>query len=260
MTSVPVVSADFPAATAERHLQPIFRPPMKTVLLAASLLVLVPRLPAAVSFFGYLTQTAVQGEAESEFILSLTLRDGWDGTVRVGSAAARWCELAAESDDQRPPLLLGLLQQDPVRVAADRPRALALLGQAAAQGDDYAQVMLGEMMLEGDGVPADWARGAALIRQAADAGFPPAELRLGLIYLVGGESTPKNEIESLAWFIVAAEAGSKTAREYRDERTALLGRDAARLAVIRSRTLLAGRTIRARVTATQTQAGLSGSR
>ena len=56
--------------------------------------------------------------------------------------------------------------------------------------------------------------------------------------MVGGEATPKDEIESLAWFIVAAESGSKLAREYRDERTEMLGREIARLAIKRSRALL----------------------
>jgi TPR repeat protein len=95
------------------------------------------------------------------------------------------------------------------------------------------------MLLEGDGVPADWRRGMDWIRKSATAGFAPAQFRLGVIYLVGDNATPKNEIEALAWFIVAAEAGSKSAQEFRDERTQLLGREAARLAVKRSRTLLA---------------------
>ena len=56
---------------------------------------------------------------------------------------------------------------------------------------------------------------------------------------MGNETTPKNDVESLAWFIVAAEAGSKPAQEYREERTQQLGREVARLAIKRSRSLLA---------------------
>jgi len=211
---------------------------MKVLLL--SLAFLVPALPvlAEGTFLRYLLQSASLGEAESEFILGLAHRDGWDGTLKAGSTAAKWCDLAAELGDQRPLFVLGLLQKESDRVAKDEAKAVKLLNLAAGRGDDYARVILGEMLLEGDGVPADWRSGTELIRKSANAGFAPAQFRLGLIYLVGDESTPKNEVEALAWFIVAAEAGSKPAQEYRDERTQLLGREIARLAVIRSRTLL----------------------
>jgi TPR repeat protein len=87
-------------------------------------------------------------------------------------------------------------------------------------------------------VPADWRHGAELIRTSAAEGFPPAQYRLGLLYLVGGEGTPKDEVEALAWFIIAADAGLRNAVEFRDERTQMLGREIARLAIKRSRTLL----------------------
>jgi TPR repeat protein len=215
---------------------------------------------ADVSFFGYLERSAAEGEAESQFVLGLAYRDGWDGNIKPGSTAVRWCELAAELGDMRPSFLLGLLQKGHDRVARDGAKAIALLNEAAAHGDDYARVMLGEMLLEGDGVPANWLTGAKWITQSARAGFAPAQLRLGLLYLVGGESTPQDDVESLAWFIVAAEAGSKPARDYRDERTQLLGREVARLAVLRSRALLASTGAKARPAPLQIQASTSGSR
>ncbi len=211
---------------------------MKVLLL--SLVLFAPALPvqAEVSFIKYLRLSADQGEAESQFILGLAYRDGWEGIVRAGSTAAKWREMAAELGDLRPTLVLGLLQREQDRVAKDEAQGIKWLSQAAGQGDDYARVILGDILLEGDGVPADWLRGKEWIRKSAQAGFAPAEFRLGLIYLVGDKSTPKDEIEALAWFIVAAESGSKTAREFRDERTELLGREAAWLAIKRSRALL----------------------
>ncbi len=210
---------------------------MKVVLL--SLALLAPALPgqAAGSFFGYLHQTAEMGEAESRLILGLVYRDGWEGAVQPGSTAAKWREMAAELDDLRPLLVLGLLQRQRDRVIPDPARAVQCLAQAAAQGDNYARVILGDMLLEGNGVPVDWRAGTEWIRASARTGFAPAQFRLGILYLVGGASTPRNDVESLAWFIVAAEAGSKSARELRDERTRSLGREIARLAVIRSREL-----------------------
>jgi len=211
---------------------------MKFLLLA--LVFLAPALTAQAggSFFRQLVQSADRGAPESPFVLGLAYGDGWDGIVRVGSFTAKWCEMAAELGDQRPALVLGLLQEDHEPVAKDTTEAVKWLRLAAERGDNYAQVILGDMLLEGDGVPADWRSGADLIRKSAYAGFVPAQFRLGVIYLVGGQQTPKDEIEALAWFIVAAESGSEAARTYRDERTRLLGRDAARLAIKRSRDLL----------------------
>lgn len=185
----------------------------------------------------FLLETAGQGEAESQFILGLAYGDGWDGTIKSGSTAAKWRELAAELGDLRPLLVTGLLRKEKARVEQNREEALKWLTLAAERGDNYAQVILGDKLLEGDGVTANWGRGAELIRQAASVGFGPAQFRMGIIYMVGDASTPKDEIESLAWFILAAESGSKTAQEYRDERTELLGREVARLAIKRSRIL-----------------------
>lgn len=205
-----------------------------------SLALLAPAMPvqAKDSFFQYLQVSASQGEAESQFILGLAYRDGWDGTIKSGSGAARWCELAEELGDHRPDLVFGLLQKGSERVLPDGTKAVEYLTLAAVKGDNYARVILGEMMLEGNGVPPDWRSGTEWIRQAANTGFPPAQFRLGVIYLIGDESMPKNEIEALAWFIVAAEAGSETAKIFRDERTQVLGHEAAYLAVKRSRSLL----------------------
>ena len=183
-------------------------------------------------------QSAERGEAESQFILGLAHRDGWDGSLRTGTIAAKWFELAEELGDQRSAFVLSLLQKENDRVEKDAAKAVKLLGLAAEQGDNYARVILGDMLLEGDGVPADWRTGAELIKKSASVGFAPAQFRLGLIYMVGDETTPKDDVESLAWFIVAAEAGSKPAQEFREERTQKLGIEIARLAIKRSRALL----------------------
>ena len=210
---------------------------MKVLLLSLVLLASIRPIRADGTFIRYLQVTAAQGEPESKFILGLAYSDGWDGKLKPGTTAAKWWELAGELNDLRPTLVFGLLQRENDRLPKDGAKALDYLSQAAEQGDNYARVLLAEMLLEGDGVAADWRRGMAWMQKSAAAGFAPAQFRLGVIYLVGDKSTPKNEIEALAWFIVAAESGSKTAEEYRDERTQLLGRDAARLAIKRSRVL-----------------------
>jgi TPR repeat protein len=201
------------------------------------LLTLIPPVQAERSYWRQLQESAARGEAESQLILGLAYRDGWDGTIRSGTLAARWRDLADELDDARPGLMLALLQREKAPVSPDPAQAAKWLHQAAEHGDPYAQVILAETLLEGNGVPADWRHGVAWMSKSASTGFAPAQMRLGLIYLVGDESLPKNEIEALAWFIVAAEAGSRVAGEFRDERTYLLGREAARLAVMRSREL-----------------------
>lgn len=211
---------------------------MKALLF--SLALLAPALSGAVegSFIRYLRETAAQGESESQFILGLAHRDGWDGTIRPETLFAKWRELAIEQKDHRAFLLLGLWQREIRPVPKDEATAVQLLQLAADSGDDYARVIFSDMLLEADGVPADWRRGVALLRKSAAAGFAPAQFRLGIVYLVGHEATPQNEIEALAWFIVAAESGSEVAAMYRDEQTQILGREVARLAVLRSRSLL----------------------
>jgi uncharacterized protein len=211
---------------------------LKVLLL--SLVLITPALPvlAEVSFTRYLEVSAGQGEAESELVLGLAYRDGWDGSIKPGTIAARWCDLGAEQDDMRPAFVLGLLQKENKPIGKDEARAMQCLNSAAGKGDNYARVLLGEMLLEGNGVPVDWRRGSELIRKSALAGFSPAQFRLGVIYLVGDAATPKDDIEALAWFIVASESGSRVAQQLRDKRTEVLGRDAAREAIKRSRALL----------------------
>jgi uncharacterized protein len=204
--------------------------------LALSLTVLPGQ--AATSFIKYLEVTANEGEAESQLVLGLTYLDGWDGTLKPGMLTYHWYELATEAGDPRPSFVLRLLLKVKDPIAKNAARAMQCLNAAADLGDNYAQVLLGEMWLQGHGVPADWRRGSERIRQAALAGFPPGQFRLGIIYLLGNSATPKDDVEALAWFIVAAESGSPGAIELRDEQTKLLGRDIARLAVMRSRVIL----------------------
>ncbi|MDI1318660.1 MAG: tetratricopeptide repeat protein [bacterium] len=210
---------------------------MKVLLLSLALLTPVLPAQAGVSFLRYLEETAGRGEAESQFILGLAYLDGWDGNIAPDSSAARWCEVAAELDDARPAFMLAQLRKANSRITKDGAKAMACLSRAAEQGDDYARVILGELLLEGHEVPVDWRHGTELIRTSALAGFVPAQFRLGMLYLIGDDSLPKNNVESLAWLIVAAEAGSRPAQEIRDERTRLLGKEVALLAIKRSRQL-----------------------
>lgn len=211
---------------------------MKTLFLLLVLLASLVPVQAGLPFFPYLQQTASDGDAESQLILGLAYRDGWNGDIKADSFVAKWHNLAVELHDQRPNLLLRRLLQQTERLAQDNETAQKWLSLAAEQGDDYARVILGEMLLEGNGVPSDWIKGAEWIQKSAATGFVPAQFRMGLVYLVGGKTTPQNDVEALAWFIVAAESGSKVAKEFRDEQTQLLGREIARLAIKRSRVLL----------------------
>ncbi|MBI3884513.1 MAG: sel1 repeat family protein [Opitutae bacterium] len=196
---------------------------MKVLLLSLALVAPALSAPAEGSFLRYLRETAARDDTESMFVLGLVQRDGWAGKIEPDSLCAKWRDLAAELGDRRPGLLLGLLQREKTPVRPDGAVALTLLERAADQGDNYAEVILGDILLEGDGVPADWRRGLERLRRAAHAGFAPAQFRLGVAFYVGNEALPKDDIESLAWFILAAEAGSAHAAAYRDEQTRALG-------------------------------------
>lgn len=211
---------------------------MKVLLLSLALSISALPAQAAYSFIEYLQTSASRGEAESQLVLGLAYRDGWDGTIKPGLITFRWCELAAEAGDPRPAFVLGLLQKEKDRIAKDEAKAMRWLSAAADHGDNYARVLLGEILLEGNGVPPDWRRGTNWIRQAALDGFVPGQFRLGIIYLIGDVAIPKDDVEALAWFIVAAESGSQAAIELRDKRTKLLGQNVSYLALKRSRALL----------------------
>jgi len=76
-------------------------------------------------------------------------------------------------------------------VDKDINTALALLRQAASNGDRYAQDMLGMQLLRVGVAPKEEA--IALIRRSADDGYAPAHRHLGGFYRFGEHGFPRDE-------------------------------------------------------------------
>jgi TPR repeat protein len=84
-----------------------------------------------------------------------------------------------------------------------------------AQGNDYA-VFRGSMYEGGHGVPKDYVEAVRWYRLAADRGHAAAQLSLGVMYQLG-QGVPKDYVQAYMWFNLAAAQGDHGAAGLRDE-------------------------------------------
>ena len=137
---------------------------------------------------------------------------------RTGGAAwSNVAELTAAADkgNAKAQAQLGemLLRGDPAyQVAADRPKALALLESAARQGESSAAFRLGMLFDDGDGVPQDRARALAYFRAAAAGGAVEAMHNIGAAY-ASARGVKRDYTEALAWLLLAKKRGSESSAE-----------------------------------------------
>jgi TPR repeat protein len=112
---------------------------------------------------------ALAGDAWSQTMLALELRDGVDGT-------------------------------------ADQVQALKWLRKAAQQDFTPAQALLGALYADGDGAPRDYRQAIVWLHRAADKGFPEAQVRLGKMYSAG-LGVRQDAAKAARWFKAAAKQG-----------------------------------------------------
>jgi TPR repeat protein len=137
---------------------------------------------------------------------------------RTGGAA--WSDVAeltaaAEKGNPKAQAQLGemLLRGDPAyQVAADRPKALALLERAARQGESSAAFRLGMLFDDGEGVPQDRPRALAYFRAAAAGGAVEAMHNIGAAY-ASARGVKRDYTEALAWLLLAKKRGSESSAE-----------------------------------------------
>jgi TPR repeat protein len=92
-------------------------------------------------------------------------------------------------------------------VSLNRPDdAVAVLRQAADQGDAHAQGSLGLMYEDGNHVQQSYTEALKWYRLAADQGNTTAQNNLGLLYAMG-RGAPRSDTEALKWYRLAAEQG-----------------------------------------------------
>jgi TPR repeat protein len=83
-------------------------------------------------------------------------------------------------------------------------RAIALLQDAATQGNPIAQFSLASLYHQGIGVPVDDIRSVALLQQSAMAGLGEAQIALGRAYLLG-QGVPQDRQQEFYWLQQAAD-------------------------------------------------------
>jgi len=102
--------------------------------------------------------------------------------------------------------LLGLRALDARHGSPDIPRAAALLGHAADQGDVPAMFLYANMLRAGQGVPRDEARALALYQAAGDADYAPAIQALAIAWRYGELGLQADSSQSRLMDHEAAEA------------------------------------------------------
>jgi TPR repeat protein len=93
----------------------------------------------------------------------------------------------------------------------DYATALSEWQPLAKQGNAKAQYNLGLMYANGDGVPKNAVQAVRWFRLAADQGDASAQYNLGLMY-ANGDDVPKNAVQAVRWYRLAADQGNAVAQ------------------------------------------------
>ena len=107
-------------------------------------------------------------------------------------------------------------------VPKDTAKALELLKQSAARGNQFAQYRLGKLLLQGENVPRDVNAAMRWLTAAADQGNQYAQYALGKLYLLGKE-IPKDRGSAIKWFQLAADQGNEYAQYFLEHMNDRLG-------------------------------------
>lgn len=130
---------------------------------------------------------------------------------RDAAEALLWFRKGAEAGHLPSQARLGALYLDGARgVRADPAQGVALLEQAAAQGDPAAMFHLGRARLNGLGTAKDVKAGLNLTKRAAEGGDKNGML-LYYALLIEGQVTPEDRAAAKEWLRKAAEAGQPQA-------------------------------------------------
>ena len=190
---------------------------------------------------------ADKGEAEAQFMLGLIFDEGRDGVSPDASRAAkhyhgaaaqghvpamnnlarlyfegrgvprslsrarRWFRRASHAGFEIATTNLGFLTLLEDRDTADPADAIALLEQAAQQGNLLAPWILGAAHAEGLSVPQDPREAARWFRVAASQGHPQAQYMLGMAYL-DGNGIRRDRKAAEHWLGLSADNGFATAQ------------------------------------------------
>lgn len=138
------------------------------------------------------------------------------GVPRDDLEAAKWYGMAAASGYVIAQSRLGAMYDEGRGVPQNLSKAMKWYRKAAQQGDLHAQISLGLIYGTGRGVPQNYFQAVRWFGLAAEQGDILAQYNLGLIYASGYDVVPKDDVQALVWFILAARGGNKDARKNHD--------------------------------------------
>ncbi|MEM8873297.1 MAG: tetratricopeptide repeat protein [Planctomycetota bacterium] len=128
----------------------------------------------------HLSYFAMEGDVDAAAALGVMFHYGQAGVAVDGALAARYYEIAAKQNDPQALGNLGILYRDGIGVAKNADKSSEYLGRAANLNEHTAQLAYGALFWVGDMVKQD-------------------------------------DVEAIAWWIIAAENGNGPARENLDE-------------------------------------------
>lgn len=169
----------------------------------------------------YAERAASAGAAACMVLYGDSLLSGRGGLAKDATTAFQWHEKAAGAGDVRGQARAGEALRTGNGVAADLPRAVALLKPAAERRDPDAMASLGYIHATAKGELAQRDEGLRLLRAAAAAHVPEAEIRLGEMLAFGADGIRPEPEEGRKWLMVAASRKDTRgalglARVYRD--------------------------------------------
>jgi TPR repeat protein len=129
--------------------------------------------------------------------------------------AVRWYRMAAGGYVPAQSRL-GAMYDEGRGVPQSVSKAMKWYRKAAQQGDLPAQISLGLIYGTGRGVPQNYFQAVKWFRLAGEQGDALAQYNLGLIYASGYDVVPKDDVQALVWFILAAKGGNKDALKNRE--------------------------------------------
>jgi hypothetical protein len=138
----------------------------------------------------------------------------------ISDRVKTWLE-NAQNGDSSAQCCLGFAYESGQEVPHSYVEAIKWWRKAAEQGNAYAQCSLGSAYSLGEELPQNDVEAVKWWQKAAEQGVPDAQSNLGYAYLEG-RGIPQNFFEAYKWANLAAAAGSKVAKQVRDDASKML--------------------------------------
>lgn len=149
-------------------------------------------------------KTAQQGQRESQYQLSLLLRERGHSAQCVA-----WCQKAAEQGHVKAQVLCGISLINGEGCTRDLEKAEGWLRKALERGGMKALSALWPLVFQ----RGDEKEACTLVARAAEAGHAPSQLSLARVLQLG-RGCPKDERQALLWLQKAAKQGNYVANYY----------------------------------------------